>query len=55
MDIRPIHDEKAYKAALKEISKLMETDPELGTPEGDRLDAMVNLVQTYEAFHYPLS
>ena len=33
----------------------METDPELGTPEGDRLDAMVNLVQAYEARHYPLS
>jgi HTH-type transcriptional regulator/antitoxin HigA len=33
----------------------METDPELGTPEGDRLDTMVNLVQTYEALHYPLS
>jgi hypothetical protein len=33
----------------------METDPELGTPERDRLDTMVNLVQTYEAFHYPLS
>jgi HTH-type transcriptional regulator/antitoxin HigA len=33
----------------------METDPELGTSEGDRLDAMVNLVQTYEALYYPLS
>jgi HTH-type transcriptional regulator/antitoxin HigA len=54
MDIRPIHDEKAYKAALKEISKLMETDPELGTPEGDRLDIMAILVQAYEAQHYPI-
>ena len=55
IDIHPIRDKQSYKAALKEISRLMETDPELGTSEGDRLDAMVNLVQTYEALHYPLS
>ena len=38
MDIRPIHTEADYKATLKEISALMESDPDLGTPEGDRLD-----------------
>ena len=32
----------------------METDPELGTPEGDRLDIMAILVQAYEAQHYPI-
>lgn len=54
MDIRPIHDETAYKAALKEISILMEGDPELGTPDGDRLDIMATLVQAYEAQCYPI-
>ena len=51
MDIRPIHTEADYKATLKEISTLMESDPELGTPEGDRLDILVTLVQAYEAKH----
>ncbi len=54
MDIRPIHDEGAYKAALKEISVLMEKDPEVGTLEGDRLDIMATLVQAYEAQLYPI-
>lgn len=51
MDIGAIHTEADYKAALKEISALMETDPALGTPEGDRLDTLVTLVQAYEAKH----
>ncbi len=54
MDIRPIHDEGAYKAAMKEISMLMDQDPEPGTPEGDRLEVMVTLVQAYEAEHFPI-
>jgi HTH-type transcriptional regulator/antitoxin HigA len=55
MDIRPIHTETAYKATLTEISALMESDPDLGTPEGDRLDILVTLVQAYEAKHVPIT
>jgi HTH-type transcriptional regulator / antitoxin HigA len=51
MDIRPIHTEADYKATLKEISVLMEADPDLGTPDGDRLDILATLVQAYEAKH----
>lgn len=29
----------------------METDPDLGTPKGDRLDIFTTLVQAYEAKH----
>lgn len=54
MDIRPIHDEGAYKAALKEISILMDKDPDAGTPEGDRLDIMATLVQFYESQHHSI-
>ena len=54
MDVRPIHNEDDYKAALKEISALMEKNPELGTPNSDRLDIMAILVQAYEAQHYPI-
>jgi HTH-type transcriptional regulator/antitoxin HigA len=55
MDIRPVHTEADYKATLKEISALMESDPESGTPEGDRLDILTTLVQAYEAKYLPIS
>ncbi len=52
MDINPIHSEIDYQAALKEIENLMESMP--GTPEGDRLDILVNLVEIYEAKNFPI-
>ena len=55
MIIRPVRTEADYKAALKEISALMASDPDLGTPEGDRLDILVTLVQAYEAKHVPMT
>jgi len=55
MDIRPIHTEADYKSALKEISALMDSDPDPGTPEGDRLDILATLVQAYEARHVPIA
>ena len=54
MEIRPIHNDVDYKATLKEISALMDLDPEPGTPDGDRLDILSTLVQAYEAKHYPI-
>ena len=55
MDIRPIRSKADYKATLKEISALMELDPKLGTPQGDRLDILATLVQAYEAKHLPIT
>ena len=54
MDIQPIRTESDYKASLRQISTLMESDPEPGTPEGDRLDILTTLVQAYEARHFPI-
>lgn len=55
MDIHPIRTEADYAAALREISILMEADPDLGSPDGDRLDILVTLVQAYEAKHVPMT
>jgi HTH-type transcriptional regulator/antitoxin HigA len=52
MEINAIKDEVSYQAALKEIDGLMMA--KLNTPEGDRLDVLVTLVQAYEAKHYPI-
>jgi HTH-type transcriptional regulator/antitoxin HigA len=54
MDIHPIRTKADHRAALRQISALMETDPEPGTPEGDRLDILATLVQAYEARHFPI-
>ncbi|AGA32336.1 helix-hairpin-helix DNA-binding motif-containing protein [Thioalkalivibrio nitratireducens DSM 14787] len=54
MEIKPIRDEPAYREALQEITVLMETDPALGTPEGDRLDVLATLVEAYEARTFPM-
>lgn len=50
--VRPIKTEADYEVALAEIEKLF--DAELGTPEGDRLDILVTLVEAYEEKHYPI-
>ncbi len=51
--IRPIKSAADYAAALAEIDQMMgAVEPD--TPEGDRFDLMVTLVETYEATHFPL-
>lgn len=54
MIIRPIHTEDDYRAALADISALMESDPAPDTPDGDRLDILATQVQAYESRHFPI-
>ena len=50
MEIKPIKTKADYRAALKEIEMLMPA--RAGTPEGERLDVLVTLVEAYEKKHY---
>jgi HTH-type transcriptional regulator/antitoxin HigA len=50
VEITPIKTERDYRRALKEIEGLM--DARLNTPQGDRLDALVALVEAWEAQHH---
>lgn len=52
MEIRPIKTELDHQATLKEIEGLMLA--EANSPEGDRLDVLVTLVEAYEREHYPI-
>lgn len=52
MDIKPIKTKRDYEAALAEIEGQMTA--KRNTPEGDRLDVLVTLVEAYEARHFPL-
>lgn len=51
--VRPIKTEADYDAALVEVERMM-GNVAPGTPEGDRFDLLVTLVNVYEDAHYPL-
>ncbi len=50
MEIRPIKNEADYQAVLDEIERLIDAVPD--TPEGDRLEVLVTLVEAYEDKHF---
>ena len=52
MDIRPIKSEADNELTLAEIERLLEANPD--TPEGDRLEVLVTLVEAYEDQHYSI-
>ena len=45
MNIRPIHTDQDYRAALKSVSPLFDNEPQPGTPEGDYFDVMITLIE----------
>lgn len=53
MNIFPIKNDTDYQSALTEIDKLM--DAEINTPDGDALDILVTLVESYEAKQFPIA
>ncbi|HSU83432.1 MAG TPA: transcriptional regulator [Thermoanaerobaculia bacterium] len=53
MDIKPIKTTEDYRATLREIESLM--GAEADSPEGERLDILVTLVEAYERQYFPLA
>jgi HTH-type transcriptional regulator/antitoxin HigA len=52
MNIKPIRRAADYDAALRRIEVLWGSGE--GTHEGDELDVLVTLAETYEREHYPV-
>jgi hypothetical protein len=52
--VTAIITENEYRAALREASALVDLDPAPDTEAGRRLDALAEMVEAYEAKHYPL-
>ncbi len=52
MELKPIRTKAEYKAALREIETLFDAPDK--TPEADRLEVLVMLVEKYEAQHFPI-
>ena len=53
MSIEPIKSERDHQRALEEIEGLMAA--KRSTPDGDRLDALVTLVEAWEVRHVSLN
>ena len=52
MDIKPIKTEQDYQEALQEVDKLI--DAKSNTPDGDKLDILVTLIEAYEEKNHPV-
>jgi len=52
MNVHPIRTDDDHRRALAEIEKLWEARE--GTSDGDKLDILVTLVETYEERRWPL-
>jgi len=52
MEIKPIRTQKDYVAALARIEEIFDAEPD--TPEGDELEIISSLVETYERRNYPI-
>ena len=51
---RTLQNEDEYNAALKEVRPYFETEPDEGSDEAAHFDALVLLIEQYEARHYPI-
>ncbi len=51
--LRPIRTEADYEALLKEADSLWDVEP--GTPEGDRLEIILTLLDAYESKAFPIA
>jgi len=52
MDIRPIRSQRDHAQALREVERLW--GARSGTPEADKLEILVTLIDAYEAKHHPI-
>ena len=52
MNIKPIKTDTDYREALKEVESLMTA--EFDTPEGEKLDVLVTLIEAYKHKNFPL-
>ena len=53
--IQPIRTEADYEAALKLVAPYFDNEPEPDSDAGAHFEAMVTLIEAYEAKHYPIA
>lgn len=55
VDVRPLRTEADYDWALTEIEPYFRNEPALGSPDADRFDVLAELIEAYEAKHWPIA
>jgi HTH-type transcriptional regulator/antitoxin HigA len=53
--LRPLHTEEDYRAALLEVSAYFDNEPLSGTPDGDRFEILLTLIDAYHTERYPIN
>ena len=53
--IHPIRTDADYQAALKLVAPYFDTEPELDSDAGAHFEALLTLIEAYEAKHYPIA
>ena len=53
--IHPIRTDADYQQALKLVAPYFDNEPELESDAGAHFEAMVTLIEAYEAKHYPIA
>ena len=53
--IQPIRTEADYQRALKLVAPYFDTEPELDSDAGAHFEALLTLIEAYEAKHYPIA
>lgn len=54
MEIHPIRTEDDYQFARREVSAFFDNEPTPGSPDGDRFEVLLTLVEAYESKHFPV-
>lgn len=54
MEVKPIRTDDDYRSMLRQVSALVDMDPDPGTAEGDRLEVLTTLIQVWEARQFVL-
>ena len=52
--IQPIRTEADYAAALKRVAPYFDNEPETDSPAGAHFEALLTLIEAFEAKHYPI-
>lgn len=54
MKITVIHSEEAHDAALRDLERLLDANPRLGSPDFERMELLALVIKDYETRRFPI-
>jgi HTH-type transcriptional regulator / antitoxin HigA len=52
MDVKPLHNERDYDWAIREVTRYFDSEPVPGSADGDRFEVLSTLIKEYEDKHF---